>query len=163
MLGIDAPRDRGGAQRARADGQGEAVASGIAPGDDPKTAFLALQAHLERHAPWGAEVSLTLEHDGSAVRHRRHRAGLRRGSRRLRRGLGRRRRRWTWASAARSRSSPRSRTSSPAPSILVTGVEDPDARAHGPNESLHLGEFARVCLAEALLLARVAEIVPPRP
>ena len=32
----------------------------------------------------------------------------------------------------------------------------PDARAHGPNESLHLGEFARVCLAEALLLAEVA-------
>jgi acetylornithine deacetylase/succinyl-diaminopimelate desuccinylase-like protein len=44
----------------------------------------------------------------------------------------------------------------PDAAILVTGVEDPDARAHGPNESLHLGEFARVCLAEALLLANVA-------
>ena len=33
----------------------------------------------------------------------------------------------------------------------------PARRAHGPNESLHLGEFARVCLAEALLLAKVAE------
>ncbi len=39
--------------------------------------------------------------------------------------------------------------------ILVTGVEDPDARAHGANESLHLGEFVRVCQAEALLLARL--------
>ena len=46
----------------------------------------------------------------------------------------------------------------PEAAILVTGVEDPDARAHGPNESLHLGEFARVCLAEALLLANVAAI-----
>ena len=45
----------------------------------------------------------------------------------------------------------------PEAAILVTGVEDPHARAHGPNESLHLGEFARVCLAEALLLAKVAE------
>src|SRR5262249_60477364 len=40
----------------------------------------------------------------------------------------------------------------PKAAILVTGVEDPDSRAHGPNESLHLGEFERVCLAEALLL-----------
>jgi hypothetical protein len=44
----------------------------------------------------------------------------------------------------------------PKASVLVTGVEDPDARAHGPNESLHLSEFARVCLAEALLLANLA-------
>jgi acetylornithine deacetylase/succinyl-diaminopimelate desuccinylase-like protein len=44
----------------------------------------------------------------------------------------------------------------PGAEVLVTGVEDPDSRAHGPNESLHLGEFARGCLAEALLLANLA-------
>ena len=44
----------------------------------------------------------------------------------------------------------------PNAAVLVTGVEDPDSRAHGPNESLHLGEFARVCLAEALLFEQVA-------
>ena len=43
----------------------------------------------------------------------------------------------------------------PDAAILVTGVEDPDTRAHGANESLHLGEFERVCTAEALLLARL--------
>ena len=36
--------------------------------------------------------------------------------------------------------------------ILVTGVEDPDTRAHGIDEGLHLAEFTKVCLAEALLL-----------
>ena len=40
----------------------------------------------------------------------------------------------------------------PDAAILVTGVEDPDTRAHGANEGLHLSEFERVCLAEALLL-----------
>lgn len=43
----------------------------------------------------------------------------------------------------------------PDAAIIVTGVEDPDARAHGANKSLHLGEFARVCEAEALFLARL--------
>jgi cysteinylglycine-S-conjugate dipeptidase len=43
----------------------------------------------------------------------------------------------------------------PAAQILITGVEDPDARAHSPNESLHLPTFEHAILAEALLLARL--------
>ncbi|WP_167050958.1 dipeptidase [Salinibacterium sp. ZJ77] len=44
----------------------------------------------------------------------------------------------------------------PASQILVTGVEDPDTRAHSPNESLHLPSFEKSILAETLLFARLA-------
>jgi acetylornithine deacetylase/succinyl-diaminopimelate desuccinylase-like protein len=43
----------------------------------------------------------------------------------------------------------------PSAQVLVTGVEDPDTRAHAPDESLHLGDFGRACLAEALFLERL--------
>jgi acetylornithine deacetylase/succinyl-diaminopimelate desuccinylase-like protein len=46
----------------------------------------------------------------------------------------------------------------PDAAILVTGVEDPDSRAHGANESLHLEEFEKVCVAETLLLARLGAL-----
>jgi acetylornithine deacetylase/succinyl-diaminopimelate desuccinylase-like protein len=46
----------------------------------------------------------------------------------------------------------------PQAALLVTGVEDPDTRAHGANESLHLGEFEKVCFAEAALLSRIAAL-----
>ena len=43
----------------------------------------------------------------------------------------------------------------PGAQILVTGVEDPHARAHSPNESLHLETFRNAVLAEALLLEKL--------
>ena len=45
----------------------------------------------------------------------------------------------------------------PQASILLTGVEDPDGRAHGANESLLLDDFRKVCLSEALLLQELAQ------
>ena len=40
----------------------------------------------------------------------------------------------------------------PGAQILVTGVEDPHARAHSPNESLLLDTFRHALVSEALLL-----------
>ncbi|MBB4735296.1 dipeptidase [Micrococcus cohnii] len=44
----------------------------------------------------------------------------------------------------------------PEATILITGVEDPDSRAHSANESLHVGDFRNAILAEALWLARLS-------
>ncbi len=40
----------------------------------------------------------------------------------------------------------------PSAQVLVTGVEDPDSRAHSPNESLHLEGFRSAILAQLLFL-----------
>ncbi|MEU2613808.1 dipeptidase [Micromonospora sp. NPDC007271] len=155
ILGIDAPATAE-APNALVPSAKAKLSVRLAPGDDPKKAYAALITHLEKHAPWGAQVTVSFEHDGSpcvidatgpmfAAARAAFRAAWE-GTDPVDIGVG--------------GSIPFIATFQemfPEAAILVTGVEDPHARAHGPNESLHLGEFARVCLAEALLLAKVAE------
>ena len=154
VLGIDAP-PTAAAPNALVPAAKAKLSLRLAPGDEPDQAYAALRAHLEKHAPWGAEVTVTLESVGApcviestgpmydAARDAFRTAWD--GVHPVDIGVG--------------GSIPFIATFQemfPAAAILVTGVEDPDSRAHGPNESLHLGEFARVCLAETLLLANVA-------
>jgi cysteinylglycine-S-conjugate dipeptidase len=156
VLGIDAPPTNA-APNALVPSARAKLSVRLAPGDDAKSAYAALGAHLEKHAPWGARVTLTREHDGepcvidaSGPMFDAARAAFRTawdGTAPVDIGVG--------------GSIPFIATFQemfPDAAILVTGVEDPDSRAHGANESLHLGEFARVCLAEALLLANVARV-----
>ena len=155
VLGIDAP-PTGEAPNALVPVAKAKLSIRLAPGDDPKKAYAALGEHLERNAPWGARVTLSFEHDGnpcvidaSGPMYDAARSAFRTawdGVDPVDMGVG--------------GSIPFIATFQemfPRAAILVTGVEDPYAQAHGPNESLHLGEFARVCLAETLLLAKVAE------
>jgi hypothetical protein len=44
------------------------------------------------------------------------------------------------------------------PEATVAAVGDPDSRAPGVNESLHLGDFAASCLAEILMLDAFAQL-----
>ena len=154
VLGIDAPRTSE-APNALVPAARAKIGVRLAPGDDPKKAYEAVKAHLEAHAPWGARVEVTLEADGAPCVidatgpvYDAARAAFRiawDGVEPVQIGIG--------------GSIPFIATFQelfPNAAVLVTGVEDPDSRAHGPNESLHLGEFARVCLAEALLFEQVA-------
>jgi acetylornithine deacetylase/succinyl-diaminopimelate desuccinylase-like protein len=158
VLGIDAPPTTGAPNALVPVGKAK-LSLRLPVGEDPKKAYAALVAHLEKHVPWAAEVTVTFEHDGDPIEidatgpmFDAARAAFRAawdGVAPVDMGIG--------------GSIPFIATFQemfPEAAILVTGVEDPDSRAHGPNESLHLGEFARVCLAEALLLANVAQAGP---
>ena len=40
--------------------------------------------------------------------------------------------------------------------LLLTGVDDPQSKAHSENESVHLGELQKCCVNEAILLGYLA-------
>jgi acetylornithine deacetylase/succinyl-diaminopimelate desuccinylase-like protein len=126
----------------------------IAPGQDPAAAFAALRDHAAANAPFGAQVEVEQGEAGQAFA-----ADIE--------GPVYRTARWAleqaWGTAPVQIGIGGSipfiadlLVAYPDATVLVTGVEDPDSRAHGANESLHLGEFERACLAEALLLKALA-------
>ena len=43
--------------------------------------------------------------------------------------------------------------------LLLTGVSDPDSRAHCENESVHLEDLKNCCLNEAILLGYLAGLL----
>ncbi len=126
----------------------------LAPGQDPAAAAAALEAHLLAGAPFGAQVTWTTKETGKpflapadtpAMRAARAAFAASWGTDPVDTGIG--------------GSIPFIADLLdvfPQAAILVTGVEDPDSRAHGANESVHLGELRKVIVAEALLLTQVA-------
>lgn len=130
------------------------VSMRLAPGQDPKEAMDALAGHLRANAPFGARVIVTegalgapCELDSTTPAYDAAREALTEafGSPPVELGLG--------------GSIPFIAELAevfPEATVLVTGVEDPDSRAHGVDESLHLGQFGTVCLAETLLLDRLS-------
>ncbi len=127
----------------------------LAPGQDTAAGMAALVSHLEQHAPWGAQVSVSegdrgepTSIDATGPAYDAARSAFREawdGTEPVDVGIGGS---IPFIAAFRD--------AFPDAAVLVTGVEDPDTRAHGANEGLHLAEFARVCLAETLLLRNLA-------
>ncbi|MGH3447423.1 MAG: dipeptidase, partial [Nocardioidaceae bacterium] len=130
------------------------VSMRVPPGQDAGKALDRLEEHLVQHAPHGAQVTVTRGETGEAYAvdatgptYDAARAAFTEawdGTAPVDMGMG--------------GSIPFIAAFAeifPDAAILVTGVEDPDTRAHGANEGLHLAEFERVCRAEALLLHRL--------
>ncbi len=129
------------------------VSMRVAPGGDAREHLAALTRHLEQHAPWGAQVTVTpgdigqpYAIDASGPVYDAARAAFRQAWRNepVDTGVG--------------GSIPfiaEFAAAFPSAKILVTGVEDPQTQAHSVNESLHLGVLERAATAEALLLANL--------
>lgn len=123
----------------------------LAPGQEPQAAMDALAAHVSKNAPFGAKVTFTpgeqgnafvTDTDAPAAQSALWALGQAWGTDAVTTGIG--------------GSIPFIADLVeiyPNAQILITGVEDPDSRAHSANESLHLGEFVKVIAAEGLMLA----------
>lgn len=150
VIGLDAPAVAGAANTLIHTASAK-LSLRIAPGQDPAAALAALTAHLHEHAPFGARVTVTPGELGQAFDARSDRPAMR---------LARAAFAQAWGHPAVSVGQGGSipfivdlLRLAPEATVLVTGVEDPDSRAHGADESVHLGELRKAVVAEALLLA----------
>ena len=154
ITGLDAPKVDGASNTLVPSARAK-ISMRIAPGDTTANAAERLREHLEARVPWGAELTFTVVDTGEATQidatgpaYEAARAAFTEawdGTAPVDMGVG--------------GSIPfiaEFLEAFPKASVLVTGVEDPDTRAHGANEGLHLAEFERVVLAEALLLQNLA-------
>ena len=129
----------------------------VAPGGDAAAHLEALRHHLEEHAPWGAQVSVTPGDvgqpyviDAIGPVYAAARSAFRKawGVDVVDMGMG--------------GSIPiiaLFAEAFPDATILLTGVEDPGTQAHSINESLHLGVLERAAVTEALLLGMLGTAV----
>ncbi|OKL54250.1 dipeptidase [Bowdeniella nasicola] len=131
-----------------------ALSMRIVPGQDPREAAEALKAHLEKHAPFGANVIVTINELGQPFDAGDDTEIMRKA-------------RWAMSQAWENDAVNIGMGGSipfisvlakvfPEAAILITGIEDPDTRAHGANESVHLGELRGATLTGAILLAVLA-------
>jgi acetylornithine deacetylase/succinyl-diaminopimelate desuccinylase-like protein len=156
VLGIDAP-PAGDAPNAIVPAARAKISLRVPPGIDAVDAWNALRTHVEKHVPWDARANVTLEVSGrpnllptsGPVVDAAH-AALREawdGTEPVDMGLG-----GSIPLVAELQAL------YPDATILVTAAEDPYSSTHSPDESLDLGEFGRICLAEALLLRNLATV-----
>ena len=152
VVGIDAPTVDGASMSLVPSARAKLTLR-IGPLDDATDARAALVDHLKSHAPWGARVGVSTgaavqpfraDSSGPAYTAARSAFADAWGVEPVEIGVG-----------GSIDFVPTFARAFPDAEILITGVEDPDTRAHSANESLHLADFERACLAELLLLTRL--------
>ncbi|HEY3714602.1 MAG TPA: dipeptidase [Jatrophihabitantaceae bacterium] len=127
----------------------------LAPGDDAARARAKLATHLREHAPWGVQVTVTDSDVGEPYAIDAHGPAFDAARTAYREAYGK-----DVVDIGAGGTIPfvaQFADAFPDAAILVVSAgADPDCRAHGTDESLHLAEFERACVAEAFLLAELA-------
>jgi len=154
VIGIDAPTVALSSNTAQPSISAK-VSLRLAPSQDPAEGLAALQKHLVSHAPFGALVELGATESGpgylakegwaTSLAHEAFTACWPNPSVNI--GIG-------GSIPFISQFS----EAFPKAEILVTGVEDPDSRAHSPNESQHLPTLKRAIAAQTLILLHGNEL-----
>ncbi len=130
----------------------------LAPGQDAEAALSALVGFLQQDPPFGCRVTVTPDCAAGGWQTTPHGPYFDAASRALADGYGQ-----PAAHIGCGGSipfvEPFAQTMGGIPALLL-GVEDPDCRAHGENESLHLGDFTHACRAAVHLLGNLAAIRP---
>ncbi len=121
----------------------------LAPTQDPESGLAALKTHLEKHAPFGSTIEFGRHEVGPGYLAKNGWAAL----------LAHEAFRAAWPNKSVNIGIGGSipfisqfAKVFPNAEILVTGVEEPDSRAHSPNESQHLPTLRRAILAQSLIL-----------
>ncbi|MDR6938882.1 M20/M25/M40 family metallo-hydrolase [Arcanobacterium hippocoleae] len=125
----------------------------VAPGQDPAAAGAALVQHLQENVPFGARIEVAVNECGPGFEAKAETEVTQIAKWALREAWGR-----DSVDIGVGGSIPFISTLAevfPQADILVTGVEDPDTRAHSANESLELADWKNAILAEALLLTKL--------
>lgn len=129
----------------------------LAPGQDPAAAQAALVAYLKQQVPFGARLTVSQGEAGPAFDGSSDTPAGRAAHWALSTAFGE-----NCVDIGQGGSIPFISTlqeTFPGAQVLVTGIEDPDTRAHSEDESMHLGDLEKIVTAEALLLARLGGAV----
>ena len=129
------------------------ISARVAPGQPAAEAFAAIERHLRANAPYGAQLEFSEPDNGDGFLVDTSGGFVRAAREALRDGYGK-----EPVDLGVGGSIPFIAdlvAQFPAAKILVTGVEDPNSRAHSPNESLHLETFRHAVVSEALLLEKL--------
>lgn len=153
VIGIDAPGVEGAINAVIPHARAR-VSLRVPPGRDAVAARDALIRHLETHAPWGVQVSVTPQAVGQGVQVASDGPAYAAAREAMQQAYGR-----PAQEIGAGGSIPlidSLRDAVPDAEILLFGAQDPMARIHAPNESVDLAELQRAVLAEAEFIERFA-------